>query len=213
MEAALRDRLVDFAARLGSPLTETAVEQISGYLDLLRIWNKTTRLTGPADDRTIVDRHVIDSLPVAPQVPRGGRLVDIGSGAGFPGLVVAIARPDITAILLEPRRRRASFLSEVVRTMKLAQVTVLCARAEEVRADPRMAAQCDAAVARAVRADDFLPLAEPFLCPGGLAIVMQTDVQARSTAPTNDFFEPAGHVDYNLPDATAHRLLLYRRVC
>lgn len=213
MEPVLRDRLAEFGTKLGAPLTDTAIDQISAYLDLLRIWNRTTRLTGPSDDQTLVDRHVIDSLAIVANIPPGGTMVDIGSGAGFPGLVVAIARPDVFALLVEPRRRRVSFLSEVTRTVKLPQATVICARAEDLRRDQRLMSRCDVAVSRAVLAADFLQLAAPFLRPGGIAIVMQTHLQAQSSPPSDEGFEAAGHADYNLPDTTARRLLLYRRVC
>ena len=213
MDAALRDLLVRHAAVLGADLKARMVEQIEAYLGLLRIWNRTTRLTGPTDDRALVERHVLDSLAVAPQLAPGARFIDVGSGAGFPGLVLAIARPESTAFLVEARRRRASFLAEASRSANLKHVTVICARAEALQSDPRLVDRCDVAVSRAVRADDFLPLAAPFLRRGGVAVVMQTDQQAKAPAPAASPFEGAGQVDYRLPGGVSRRLLLYRRVC
>ena len=103
------------------------VAALSGYLDLLAAWNPRVNLTGA---RTPAERVAILVAPVVPLAPilEEGRLIDVGSGNGSPGLVLALLRPDLPAVLLEPRQKRWAFLREAARMAGAAGVTALRAR-------------------------------------------------------------------------------------
>jgi 16S rRNA (guanine527-N7)-methyltransferase len=120
------------------------------YAHILATDGVVKGLIGPREVPRIWDRHIMNSAVVVPRVPAGASVADVGTGAGLPGLVWAIARPDISVTLVEPLLRRTRFLDEVVADVGLDNVTVLRARAEEVRDT------YDVVTARAVAALDKL---------------------------------------------------------
>jgi 16S rRNA (guanine527-N7)-methyltransferase len=112
-------------------------------------------LIGPREAPRVWERHLINCAVVAELIPPGASVIDVGSGAGLPGIVLAVARPDLTMTLVEPLARRTAFLSEVVTELDLgATVTVHRGRAEDVSGEPLLAA--DVVTARAVAALDRL---------------------------------------------------------
>jgi 16S rRNA (guanine527-N7)-methyltransferase len=112
-------------------------------------------LIGPREAPRIWERHLINCAVVSEMIPVGASVVDVGSGAGLPGIVLAVARPDLTITLVEPLARRTAFLSEVVTALGLdATVTVVRGRAEDVLGEPPVAA--DVVTARAVAPLDRL---------------------------------------------------------
>ena len=100
--------------------TPLLLEQLSTYLDLLLRWNARTNLTAIREPEEIVRRHFGESLFVAVNLPACSTLLDLGSGAGFPGLPIQLARPELRVTLAESQNKKASFLREVVRTLGLA---------------------------------------------------------------------------------------------
>lgn len=127
-------------------------------------------LVGPREADRIWDRHVLNCAVVAELVPQSVALVDVGSGAGLPGIVLAIVRPDLTVTLVEPQHRRVEFLVEVVRGLTLPNVVVRRARAEELPVDPLF----EVATARAVAPLDRLASwALPLLAPGGRLLAIK----------------------------------------
>jgi 16S rRNA (guanine527-N7)-methyltransferase len=136
------------------------------YARLLATEGVVRGLMGPREAPRIWDRHLLNSAAVTELVPAGARVIDVGSGAGLPGLVLALSRPSISMILIEPLARRAAFLVEAVDRLGLGgTVTVLRARAEEAAAQPDGPPLADIVTARAVAPLDrlaawCLPLAE-----------------------------------------------------
>jgi 16S rRNA (guanine527-N7)-methyltransferase len=109
-----------------------AVGQISQYVDILRTAGMERGLIGPREVDRLWDRHILNSVAVASLIVQTATVVDVGSGAGLPGIPVAVLRPDLRVTLLEPLLRRASFLHEVVDALGLEdRVTVVRGRAEE----------------------------------------------------------------------------------
>ena len=106
---------------------------IEAYVDLLATEGVTRGLIGPREVPRLWSRHIMNSAAVLPRVPSGATVADVGTGAGLPGLVWAIARPDLTVSLIEPLLRRTRFLDEAVTQLGLDNVTVVRARAEEVK--------------------------------------------------------------------------------
>ena len=162
------------AERFGVELLPEALDRIGRFLDLLGVWNRRLRLTGTLDSATIVRKHVVDSLAPVPELPSAGPVVDVGSGAGFPGIVIACVRPEVSLVLLEVRRRRVSFLRDAIRSIPLPAAEALEMRAEDAAHHPGLAGRASAVIARALRLEVFLGLAAPLLASGGLAIAMQT---------------------------------------
>jgi 16S rRNA (guanine527-N7)-methyltransferase len=168
-----------FDARLdaiGASVSPAALAQLGDYLGRLLAMNEQMNLTAIKDAEGAWERHVLDALTLLPllaEVPAGGRLVDIGSGGGIPGLVLAIARPDLRVTLVEATQKKAAFLSAVSEAMGLSNVTVRAERAEQLgRADLRGA--FDVVTARAVaRLNVLVPLVLPFARPGGLALLIK----------------------------------------
>ena len=161
-----------------------ALEQARRYAELLATDGVTRGLIGPRESERLWDRHLLNCAVVAELLPERGVLVDIGSGAGLPGVVLAMLRPSLQVTLLEPLLRRSVFLEECLAELGLSNTTVVRARAEE-----KTAAQikADIATARAVAPLDRLAgWAARLLRPGGqlLAIKGQTaDAEITAARP------------------------------
>ena len=120
----------------GVPLSSSQLEQLSNYLDLLVKWNAKTNLTAIRDPEEIVHRHFGESLFAArnlyPNVQNTREtLIDVGSGAGFPGIPIKIFAPELHVTLIESQHKKAIFLREVIRTLGLKQINVHMGRAEQ----------------------------------------------------------------------------------
>jgi 16S rRNA (guanine527-N7)-methyltransferase len=161
-----------------------AVDGAAEYARLLATEGTVRGLIGPREVSRLWDRHLLNSAAIAPLVPSGARVVDVGSGAGLPGIPLALARPDLTVTLLEPLARRVAFLTECVDRLGLERVTVVRGRAEEgpVR---RELGGADVATARAVAPLDKLAgWCLPLLRPGGLLLAMKGSTAAEELAAT-----------------------------
>jgi 16S rRNA (guanine527-N7)-methyltransferase len=139
------DRLRRDAARLGVPLAPAQAAQLSRLLDELIHWNRAYNLTAITDREAMVTHHLLDSLAVLPHVA-GTRVVDVGSGAGFPGLPLAIADPARTYVLIDSVGKKVRFAGHAARALGLANVTPLHARVEAHRPE----SPYDTIVARAL---------------------------------------------------------------
>jgi 16S rRNA (guanine527-N7)-methyltransferase len=148
-----------------------ALAQAGRYAELLATDGVTRGLIGPRESERLWDRHLINCAVVSELLPERGVLVDIGSGAGLPGVVLAMLRPGLQVILLEPLLRRSVFLEECVAELGLANATVVRARAEE-KVATRIKA--DFATARAVAPLDRLAgWAARLLRPGGVLLAIK----------------------------------------
>ena len=154
------------------------------YVELLATDGVTRGLMGPRETSRLWDRHLVNCALMADLVPERGELVDIGSGAGLPGIVLAMLRPSLHVVLLEPMLRRSVFLQECVSALDLPNATVIRARAEEKAA---AGISADVATARAVAPlDRLVGWAAGLLRPGGqlLAIKGQSaEAELEAAAP------------------------------
>lgn len=204
--------LVDYCARAHRfSLDGEALARLGRFLDVLETWNRRLRLTGDRDRRTLLRKHVADALACAPLAPARGTVLDVGSGAGFPGAVVACVRPDVETTLLDSRQRPVSFLAEAIRTVPLDRARAVVSRAEDAAADPQLAGRQHLVTSRAVRFERFIPLARPLLAPGGRIVSMQTPALRREVAEDvarRLRLEVLDLRDYRLPDGQARRLVI-----
>jgi 16S rRNA (guanine527-N7)-methyltransferase len=152
-------------AELFGPQTEVAAV----YAELLATVGVERGLIGPREAGRIWERHLINSAVLAPLVPAGARVVDLGSGAGLPGIPLAIARPDLQVVLIEPMQRRVIFLQECLVALQLPRVSVHRGRAEAGIEPP-----ADVVVARAVAPlPDLVRLSFPLLVAGGALLALK----------------------------------------
>ncbi len=119
---------------MGLDISPAQVDQLLAYLALLVKWNKAYNLTAVRDPLQMVSRHLLDSLAVLPHI-EGGRLIDVGTGAGLPGVVLAICRPDWRLSLLDSNGKKTRFLFQVKTELALANITVLHCRVEQHQPD------------------------------------------------------------------------------
>ncbi|SEG83102.1 16S rRNA (guanine527-N7)-methyltransferase [Thermomonospora echinospora] len=146
------------------------------YAEFLADAGVVRGLIGPREADRLWERHLINCAVLAEAVPRDAAVIDIGSGAGLPGLVLAIVRPDLSITLLEPLLRRTTFLTEAVELLGLDNVEVRRARAEEVARDY----QADVVTARAVAPlDRLIGWALPLLRPGGELLALKGERAAQ----------------------------------
>ncbi|MFP4607052.1 16S rRNA (guanine(527)-N(7))-methyltransferase RsmG [Thiohalospira sp.] len=150
-------------AELGQELPDLAQERLLTYLDLLARWNRVHNLTAVRDPAAMVAYHLLDSLAGRPWLP-SGPLVDLGSGAGLPGLVIALAEPDRPVTLVDSAAKRTRFLVQAVGALGLERVEVVQARMEAWRPPEPV----EVVTARAVTTmDELAGLAAPLLAPTG----------------------------------------------
>ena len=158
--------------RHGIILPPDRLALLEGYLDSLRRYNRVMDLTN-VPEADWAERHIADSLkPLAlADVPLRGRWADVGTGAGFPGLPIAIAHPELSLTLLDAQKKRCDFLKETIGALQIGNCEVICGRAEDLGRSPSARGKFDAAVTRAVAGTNVL--AEyllPLLKTGGAAL-------------------------------------------
>ena len=206
--AALTD-LEHGAGAFGLTLSNQQLAQFESYLSTLLLWSRRLSLTGATTARELVRRHILDSLPAARFVHPHSHVADLGSGAGFPGIPLAIACPGASVTLVESRRKRANFLREVARSARLENVEVSEGRAEVIAKERRAA--YDVVISRAVwETAAFLRVSAPLLKGGGVAIAMKGPKTA--TASISPGFSAPELVRYSIPDGIAHVLVVYGRL-
>ncbi len=159
------------------------------YAELLATDGVTRGIIGPAETGRLWDRHLVNCAVVADLMPESGTVVDIGSGAGLPGVVLAMLCPGLDVVLLEPMLRRVVFLNECVQSLELPNVQVLRGRAEDMSGD----LQADVATARAVASLDRLLLwSSGVLRPGGTLLAIKGSNAEAELADANPVLRRLG---------------------
>lgn len=162
-----------------APEFEVSRETFERYAALLQGVGVERGLIGPREGERIWDRHIYNCLPLATLIPAGAKVVDVGSGAGLPGIVLALARPDLSILLLEPLERRTAFLNEVVDELALSKVSVERKKALEYQG------KFDVVTARAVAPmDRLLAWSWHLVAPGGRILALKGERAAQELAET-----------------------------
>ncbi len=164
--------LAEGANAVGAQVADDALVRLVKYLELLMKWNERINLVGTRDPIEMARRHVVDALAVVPHIPPGDqRVVDVGSGAGLPGAVLAIVRPEVTVVAVEPIRKKHSFLAAVRREVPAMNFDPRAMRVEDL---PASELGFDVAVSRATFAlDEWLRRGLELVRVGGLVIGME----------------------------------------
>jgi 16S rRNA (guanine527-N7)-methyltransferase len=168
-----RNLLERGAQSLGLNLAPDQIEQFLVFLELLLKWNRKMNLTALRSPREIIIHHFLDSLLLLPHLPQNARLLDIGSGAGFPGLPLKIARPGLTIDLVEATAKKASFLKEAVRRLGFSGMNVIPVflGKEPVAIPPEVS--WDFFVSRGVKLEAVLMAVKPFWGPAQRLLLMK----------------------------------------
>lgn len=154
------------------------------YVGLLAGPGVERGLLGPREPARLWTRHVLNSAALAGFIPADAEVIDVGSGAGLPGIPLALARPDLSLTLLEPMARRVAFLDEVVAELGLS------VRVQRGRADSLRPASADVVVARAVAPlDKLVPWTLPLVRPGGLLLALKGETAAAEIAAAQDVLQ------------------------
>jgi len=161
--------------KLGIDLSEIQLTQFAVYQKELRKWNAQTNLISEKSAQEIISRHFLDSLTALPFIEKkNGRIVDIGCGAGFPGLPLKIASPDLQLYLLETNRKKVSFLKHIIRLLNLTDTFVLHDRVENLLKSAAWEDFFDILISRAAfKLPAMLPLGAFFLMPGGKLVAFK----------------------------------------
>lgn len=209
----LREFFVRTAAAVGTNLTLDDVEKFSKYGDLLLEWNKVMNLTAVTDEREIVMKHYIDSITILPYLDHicCKTFIDIGTGAGFPGIPVKILRPDIEVVLLDSLGKRVNFLNAVISGLGLKGIRAIHMRAEDGGRAPEFREKFDCAAARAVAPMNILlEYCMPFVKKNGHFIAMKGSAEEESYE--NALRELGGRVEsedvFTLPESDFARRII-----
>jgi len=165
----LAEQLARGLAALKLTLTPRQYAGLLAYLQLLGKWNRVYNLTAVREPREMVARHLLDSLAVIPYI-KGPRVLDVGTGAGLPGIALAVALPDLKFVLLDSVAKKTRFLVQAASELGLTNVTIETQRAENYRP----AALFDTVISRAFGSlAEFLVAAGPLCRHGGLLLAMK----------------------------------------
>lgn len=178
------ERVVHDARNFGLELDRRQMDRFGLYAEMMVAWNENVNLTAITDDEGIAVKHFVDSLTVLPWVPKGSTVVDVGTGAGFPGIPFAVVRSDLQVTLLDSLDKRVRFLESVTKGLGLKNVRTQHGRAEDFGRKAGWRENFDVAVARAVAGlPVLLEYCLPFVRIGGLFLAMKgTDMKEEANA-------------------------------
>lgn len=169
-----REELVKDLEQMGISISEEQVGLFYCYMELLLEWNEKMNLTAITDPKEIIVKHFVDCSTVLKELEESKRIIDIGTGAGFPGVVIKILRPNLPITLVDSLNKRIIFLEEVIKTLKLEKVELIHARVEDLARQKEYREQFDYIVSRAVAPlNVLLEYMIPFLKVGGKCICMK----------------------------------------
>ncbi len=195
------------AAELGLALDERTQTQLLAYVELLFKWNKVYNLTAIRDKSEMVSHHLLDSLAVVPHL-WSGHWLDVGSGGGMPGLVLAIVKPDWQFTLLDSNTKKTGFVQQAVIELGLKNVRVHSGRVEEWHPEYRF----DGIISRAfAELGDFLAVSQHLIAPKGRWAAMKGQPESELAGITKGF-EIENIVSLKVPGIEAARSLVIARV-
>lgn len=169
-----REELLEKMSNISINLTEKQVKQFYDYMNLLLEWNEKINLTAITEFHEIILKHFVDSVTISQFVSHDKSLVDVGTGAGFPGIPLKILRPDLEIVLMDSLQKRINFLNEVILKLKLEKIQTIHARAEELGKNKKYREKFDFATSRAVaNLSVLLEYLVPFVKKDGKVICMK----------------------------------------
>jgi len=217
------DLLRQGAAELACDLPPEACAAFTSYAQQLLVWSRKINLTAIKDPHDIAVKHFLDSLAPAPLIPPGACLLDIGAGAGFPGLPIKILRPDVAVSLVDASRKKVSFMQQIIRRLALENTAAFHIRAETLAAmdstkrpsrtrlqnlnrhtdqsGPSLPVHFDVIIARALTSlKAFMGLARPLLAENGRMIALKGPLAEAELAQARAFLRSNAIASDQSPD-------------
>jgi 16S rRNA (guanine527-N7)-methyltransferase len=205
--------IIDGSRQLGLTIDERVCGAFTTHAAELLHWNRKINLTAITDPRDIAIRHFLDSLAPAKFIPDGVRLLDIGTGAGFPGLPLKIFKPSLSVLLIDGTRKKVNFLKHMIRSLGLDQTEALHIRAENLEHHSQIETNFDVIISRALSdLTFFIKLATPLLATQGIIMAMkgqvdQKELDALRAGIPGDCFS-LEIINYTLPSIHAFRSMV-----
>ncbi|SFU49946.1 16S rRNA (guanine(527)-N(7))-methyltransferase RsmG [Halomonas korlensis] len=201
-QSTVEHRLVTGLARLDLVVSDRQRQDLLALVGLLHKWNRAYNLTAVRSPEEMVSRHLLDSAAVLPHLS-GLSLLDVGSGAGFPGLVLAILKPDLAVSLLDSNGKKVRFQRQAVMELGLTNITPVQARVETFEG------QFDQLISRAFASlEDFMGLTEHLLAPGGQWLAMKGPAVEDELAVLPEAVALMSRHDLAVPFAESNRQLV-----
>lgn len=215
--AQLRDKLLSGIDAMQLSLPDTAITQLLAYLQLLAKWNRAYNLTAVRDIEQMVSRHLLDSLSVLPflqdkafenKTAKAKHLADVGTGAGLPGLILAIAQPQSQFDLLDSNGKKIRFVKQAIAELQLPNVAAHQARVEAWK-PPQL---CDVVLSRAFASlSEMAALCEHLLAPDGRLLAMKGNYPDAELAVLPQQWQLETAAELKIPDETGQRHLIILR--
>jgi 16S rRNA (guanine527-N7)-methyltransferase len=166
----LDESVAEGLSAMGLALPDASSARLAAYLELITKWNRVHNLTAVREPAQMVVLHLLDSLSVLPHVEAAGSLLDVGTGAGLPGIPISIARPQLEVTLLDSSHKKSAFLTQAKTELGLANASVMCERVEQWKPGRTF----DVVVSRAFSdLADFVLQARHLVAPGGYLLAMK----------------------------------------
>lgn len=209
----MKTLLKDLSQKININLSEDEIKKFFDYKEILIETNKSLNLTAITEDREVIIKHFIDSLTINKYITPGAKLIDVGTGAGFPGIPVKIIRSDIDVVLLDSLNKRLNFLNNVIDKLNLKDIKTLHGRAEEVGQNKDFRECFDISTARAVaNLSTLSELCLPFVKVGGIFICMKGNDISEVEEAKNAIEILGGKIEqienFKLPDSDIERNII-----
>ncbi len=206
---AFSDRLCQGCDTMGIVLDHHQIASMARHAHQLILWNKKINLTAIRDPLDIAEKHFLDAIGVQQFVSAKGRIMDMGTGGGFPSIPLKVMDPLVQYCLVDSVRKKVNFLNHVIRTLGLGGIQALHTRVEDLAQDPDHAKGYDAVISRGfANLEKFVALALPLLKPGGeiYALKGREGIDEINPALESGFHITQDH--YQLPFTKAGRYLI-----
>ena len=205
-EPELREFTISSIKELGLTIGENQVEQFMCYLAHLIEWNKAINLTAIIDPKEIIIKHFVDSLValVATSFPQNGVVLDVGSGGGFPGIPLKIVRSDMRLVLVEPIRKKCSFLNSVIGLLKLLDVSTFDGTIEQY-AKRQLRPFIDTVVVRALKYEEIRKHIPALLTSKGKVVLYRTEAMKKQEIGKE--FQLVSETALILPQGSGNRVV------
>ncbi len=210
--------IIDGARRLGIEIDAGMTTQFSIHASELIKWNRKLNITSITHPKELAVKHFLDSLAPAHFIPDNARMLDIGSGGGFPGIPLKILNPSLRVVLIDGTRKKVNFLKHALRILKLESIEAHQIRAENLAEDPTYGNLFDVIISRALSSlNGFVKMALPLLAEQGAIMAMKGEVNQKELDAVNlDDPEGCYHLEvknYKLPSIKAARsIVIIRRL-
>lgn len=214
-----KNNMLSKLADINVELSESKIRDFFTYMELLVEWNKKINLTAIVEMTEVVDKHFIDSLTISQYLKENAQIIDVGTGAGFPGIPLKIARDDLQIDLLDSLNKRVNFLNEVINTLQLKDINAIHSRAEDEAIKREKREKYDVAVSRAVaNLPVLLEYLLPFVKLNGVCICMKgANIEEEVKSSKKALKELGGEIEaihnFKLPGIDATRnIIIVRKI-